>query len=171
MSKNSLLYLCLLIFTSLIFAASAQAVCPICTVAVCAGVGLSRWLGIDDLISGVWIGGLTVSSISWFLSWLGKNKKEIKFGWIIISAIFYGIVIIPLYISGIIGHPLNKFCYLDKILFGIIFGSLAFIVGVWLHNLMKIKNKKKSFFPFQKVVIPISFLIITSLIFYFFTKG
>jgi len=32
------------------------AVCPVCTVAAGAGVGLSRWLGIDDIIIGLWVG-------------------------------------------------------------------------------------------------------------------
>ena len=34
----------------------AQAVCPVCIVAVGAGLGLSEYLGIDDTIAGVWIG-------------------------------------------------------------------------------------------------------------------
>jgi hypothetical protein len=33
-------------------------VCPVCTIAVAGGVGLCRYLGIDDLISGSWIGAL-----------------------------------------------------------------------------------------------------------------
>lgn len=36
--------------------AKAQAVCPVCTVAVGTGVGLSRWLGVDDTITGLWLG-------------------------------------------------------------------------------------------------------------------
>lgn len=171
MDKIFLLYFCLLIFVSLVFAIPVQAVCPICTVAVCAGLGLFGWLGIDDLISGVWIGGLIVSSIIWFLNWLEKKQVHFRLCWVLISVLFYSMVIVPLYISGIIGHPLNKFCYIDKLLFGIIFGSLSFILGVWLHNFLKRKNKNKSFFPFQKVVLPILFLLITSLIFYFIARG
>jgi hypothetical protein len=36
-------------------------VCPVCTIAVAGGVGLCRYLGIDDLISGAWIGALLFS--------------------------------------------------------------------------------------------------------------
>ncbi|HRZ29924.1 MAG TPA: hypothetical protein P5052_04275 [Candidatus Paceibacterota bacterium] len=32
---------------------TSQAVCPVCTVAIASGVGLCRYLGIDDLISGL----------------------------------------------------------------------------------------------------------------------
>ncbi len=31
--------------------------CPVCSISIGVGVGLCRYLGIDDLISGVWIGG------------------------------------------------------------------------------------------------------------------
>ncbi len=50
--------------------------CPVCTIAVGAGIGLSRWLGVDDLISGLWIGGLIVSLIGMTILWL--NKKNLK---------------------------------------------------------------------------------------------
>jgi hypothetical protein len=52
-------------------------VCPICTVAISGGVGLCRYLGIDDLISGVWIGALLFSLFWLTIDWL--NKKRIKF--------------------------------------------------------------------------------------------
>jgi hypothetical protein len=166
MSGLTLLYFLILII-SLLPASSAKAVCPVCTVAVGAGLGFSRWLGIDDLISGVWIGGLIVSLIIWSLNWL--NKKQIKFrlNWLAISVIFYGATIIPLYFSGIIGHPLNKFYGIDRALFGTIFGSLVILLSFCLHNFLKKKNQGKVFFPFQKVALPILFLVVTSLIFYF----
>ncbi len=145
---------------------SANAVCPVCTVAVCAGVGLSRWLGIDDLISGVWIGGMAVSLIIWTLSWLGKKKIIFKLRWLAVAVVYYLIIIFSLYLPKIAGHPSNKFLGIDKLMFGMTAGSLIFIAAVWLHNFLKKKNKDKSFFPYQKVVIPVASLIILSLIFY-----
>ena len=165
MSGLTLLYFLILI-TSLLVAFPANAVCPVCTVAVGVGLGFSRWLGIDDLISGVWIGGLIVSLIIWSLNWLNKKQIKFKLSWLAISILFYGLTIIPLYFSGIIGHPLNKFYGIDKILFGAIFGRLVFLLSFWLHNFLKKKNQGKVFFPFQKVVLPVLFLLITSLIFY-----
>ena len=52
----------------------AWAACPVCSVAVAGGVGFSRWLGIDDTISGIWLRGLIVSLSFWFLSWLDKKN-------------------------------------------------------------------------------------------------
>lgn len=154
------------IFINLALALPARAVCPVCTIAVCAGVGLSRRLGVNDLISGVWIGGLIVSLIIWFLSWLDKRQIRFKMRWLIVAVLFYFIVVAPLYWLGIIGNPLNKFYGIDRLLFGIISGSLVFLISVLLHNFLKKKNQGRSYFPFQKVVLPIFFLIITSLIFW-----
>lgn len=59
------------------FTSKAYAICPLCTVAVGAGVGVSRSLGIDDVIVGLWIGGLLVSSSMWLFEWL-KGKEVVK---------------------------------------------------------------------------------------------
>lgn len=146
------------------------AVCPVCTIAIAGGVGLSRWLGIDDAVSGIWIGGLIISSAIWFLNWLDKKQIKFKFRWLVVVALFYLVVILPLYWAGIMGHPYNKFCGMDKLLLGIIGGSLVFLIGNWFSDFLKKKNQGKAFFPFQKVVVPISFLIILSMIFYYLVK-
>lgn len=165
------------LFAAIIFLSVEKtlAVCPVCTVAVGTGVGLSRYFGIDDTISGLWIGGLIVSIITWTENWLEKKNVRFK-GRIFLSAlVYYAAIIIPLYLSGIIGHPQNTlicFCGLniDKILFGIITGSVAFWFGVSWHFYLKEKNKGRAHFPFQKVIIPVATLIILSLIFYFLIK-
>ena len=55
-------YLIFLIF-SLVIAADVLAICPLCTFAVGAGIGLTQYLGIDDVITGLWIGGFIVSLV------------------------------------------------------------------------------------------------------------
>lgn len=152
-----------------LFARSAQAVCPVCVVAVSACVGLSEYLGIDDMISGLWIGGLLVSMIAWTIDWL--KRKNIRFYGrkILTTILFYVFTIGPLYKSEIIGHPLNKFLGIDKLLLGIISGSMIFIVAVFFNEYLKKKNNGKVFFPFQKVVVPVVLLAIFSGIFYFLT--
>jgi hypothetical protein len=157
-----------LIFTLL--AQQASAVCPVCTVAVVAGVGLSRWLGIDDTVTGIWIGGLTVSLIAWTLNWFSKKHYDF-FGKRTSTIVgYFFLIIMPLYWMDIIGHPLNKLWGVDKLLLGIIFGSFIFWGGERFCCWLKKRNEGKAHFPFQKVAIPIIFLIIASLIFYFITK-
>jgi len=59
------------------FPTPARAVCPICTVAVGAGLGISRWIGIDDSVTGVWVGGLILSSGLWMADWVKKKGWKI----------------------------------------------------------------------------------------------
>jgi len=171
-NKKILIYLLSVFAVIFLFAKKALAVCPICTIAVGAGVGLSRWLGIDDAITGLWIGGLIVSMITWTESWL--EKKNIRFKGRIFVNIFayYALIIIPLYYSGIIMNPIHAFCAcgLDKLLLGIIVGSFAFWFGASWYFYLKEKNNGHAYFPFQKVVMPILPLIILSIIYYFLTK-
>lgn len=158
------------LFAWMIVAPAASAICPVCTIAVGAGVGLSRWLGVDDVISGLWIGGLTVSMIMWTISWLDKKNIKFKGRKILIAAAYYLLIVAPLYYSDIIGHPYNKFWGVDKILLGATLGSIAFFAGsMWYFNLKK-KNNDRAHFPFQKVVMSISPILLLTLIFYFVTK-
>ena len=165
MRKKFLLALFISLFSFLIFD-QTRAFCPVCTIAVGAGVGLCRYLGIDDLISGAWIGGFLMSLTLWTIDWLNQKKIKFLFRKPIVLFFWYGITIIPLYFLGIMGHPGNKFLGIDKLLFGIISGSFVFLISVLFHNFLVKKNQGKSFFPFQKVIIPVSFLAILSLIFY-----
>jgi hypothetical protein len=146
------------------------AICPLCTLAVCAGAGFFGWLGIDDIITGLWIGGLTLSAIMWTMSFL--NKKNIRFPGrrLLIILCYYGIVIAPLYWQGIIGRPDNKFWEIDRLVVGIIGGSIFFFAGVVYYVYLKEKNKGRVYFPLQKVVVPVAPLVLLSLLCYFFTK-
>lgn len=149
----------------------AYAVCPVCTVIVIGGVELSRVLGVDDTVSGVWVGGLIVSSGLWTINWLEKKKWRFKLDIPVIMLGYYLIVIWPLHTAGIIGNPRNMIFEFDKLLFGTLIGGMVFAVSVVVHEMLKKKNMNKSYFPFQRVVIPVSTLLVTSLIMYFATKG
>lgn len=142
------------------------AVCPVCTVAVGAGLGLSRYLGIDDLITSIWIGGLIVSTIYWIIDWINKRNKKGLIVDILTIILTYVFVLIPLYWGGIIGHPFNTFWGIDKIILGTVIGSIAFFLGANIHFYLKKQNQDKVFIPFQKVVIPVGALWLISLIFY-----
>ena len=158
---------------SLLFAKQALAVCPICTIAVGAGVGLSRWRGIDDSVTGLWVGGLTVSLITWTINWLDKKNIHFKGRGILAIFGYYLLIIVPLYFSGIMGNSLNTLCacgMIDKLLLGIIVGSAGFYFGASWYYYLKEKNQGRAYFPFQKVVMPISPLLILSIIFYYLTK-
>ena len=158
------------ILYTLYFIPAANAICPVCTIAVGAGIGLSRWLGIDDTITGLWIGGLTISLILWTLNWLRRKEINFKGKRTLVFLGYYLIIIVPLYWMNIIGHPFNKMLGIDKLLFGIILGSLAFWSGGIAYYRIKERNDGRAHFPFQKILMPLAPLIILSIILYFFTK-
>lgn len=148
-----------------LFSAQALAVCPVCTVAVGAGLGLSRYLGIDDAVSGIWIGGLTLSMSFWLIDWISKKKPDVavKKYQLPTIIIMYLLVFVPLWYSKIIGEPGNTIFGIDKLIVGSILGTLTFVSGVWLDKYVR-KIKGKQLIQFQKVVFPISSLVIASTI-------
>ena len=166
-SKNKFL---IFAFLFLLFPFVSRAVCPVCTVAIAGGVGLSRWLGIDDVISGIWIGGLIVSLSLWFISWLEKRHIRFKLRSFLSFVLLYLITILPLYQLKIIGPSCSRIWGYDKMLVGIFFGSIGLGTGVLLEKFLKTRNKGKVYFYYQKVIIPISFLIVLSIVFYFITR-
>lgn len=149
-----------------------MAVCPVCTVAVCTGLGFSRWLGISDAITGLWIGGLLVSLSVWTINWLDSKKINFKFRGLIISLAYYLAIILPMYYGKIIAHPLDFLasCVKDYLLLGIMQGSAAFLFGAYLYDYLKEKNGNRAHFPFEKVVLPVGALIIFTILFYLLFK-
>lgn len=151
----------------LIIPFSVKAVCPVCTVAVCASVGLSRWLGVDDTITGLWIGGLNISLIIWTINWLSKKKIRFFGRKPLIFVIYYLATILPLYWFNLINQQYNRLWGFDKLILGIVVGSIVFLIGVLSYEYLKKKNNNKAYFPFQKIIMPVGFLVIASFIFYF----
>ena len=152
------------------FPSPAWAVCPVCTVAVGAGVGVSRLIGIDDSVTGVWIGGLILSSGLWMADFIRKRKWKIpapEFTSTFLMALF---VIPPLYWSKMIGLPNNSLWGVDKVLLGTIIGSLIFLSGVFIDKWLRTTNNGKVYVYFQKVIVPVFFLSLASFVLYFITK-
>jgi len=165
MDKKVLPFLSFL-FLGTFLASTAKAICPICVVAIGAGLGLSRWLGVDDVVSSIWIGALLVAMIMWTLIEMRKKNWGFPFAAVVVSLAYYLLTFVPLYYAGIVGHPLNRIFGIDKIVFGTAVGTIIFLLSLWLHKYLKQKNNGKSFFPYQKVVLPVVILLLTSLIFY-----
>lgn len=157
---------------ALFSALPANAVCPVCVVAVGAGLGLSQYLGIDDTIAGVWVGGLLAAISFWTIDWFNKKNwlntyRSIRN--LLIFLAYYGLTIWPLWTQGLVGHPINRLWGADKLLLGIVIGSLVLWGASELYEYMKKKNGQPHF-PYEKVVLPFGSLIVFSLVFYIITK-
>lgn len=153
-------------------APAASAICPICTIVVSSGVGLSRYLGVDDSVSGLWVGGLTVSAIAWTLDWMDKKKIAFKGRTLLTSLGYYTLVLSAFYFADFMESPIQTLCACatDKLFLGIVTGSAAFAMGAQWYYHTKEKNGGKALFPFQKVAFPVIPLILVSLFFYVLTK-
>lgn len=145
--------------------------CPVCTVTVIAGLGLSRLLGIDDVITSLWIGAFILSFSFVTTAWIHKKWPNLmtKYYYLPTFALMYIFVFVPLKLGHIIGIARNTLFGIDKIILGTIVGSIVFLIGVWADKYQR-KKFTKIFFPFQKVIFPVAALLITSLIFFFITK-
>ncbi len=145
------------------------AVCPVCTVAVGAGLGLSRFIGIDDSVTGIWIGGMLVSLSFWTADFLKKRGVKLPQK-LFFSFVFWALLtFIPLQISDIIGHPFNTIFGIDKLIFGSCVGIVAFLTAVFADK--KVRSvKEKQLFNFQKVIFPLISLIMASIIMFLITS-
>ncbi|MCK9578291.1 hypothetical protein M0R01_02235 [bacterium] len=176
--KNSLIGT--ISFVGLFYSSLAYAVaCPMCTVAVVTGTVFARQFGIDDTITGLWIGAITLIACEWTIIWIenflkkkGKKLKSAARTVLQLSTyiLFYALVIFPLHSLEVVGIENNLIFGIDKILFGIISGSLVFFFAEKWHEELKANNNNKVFFPFQRVIIPVGSLVVLSIIFYFLTK-
>jgi hypothetical protein len=167
----------LLFISYLLFVPPVAAVCPACTVAVVAGLGVSRALGIDDMVTSIWIGGLILSASFWLIDWVKKggwldkikDRRAVFLINITITILIYLLVLIPLKFDHAIGILANRLWGIDKIILGVAIGSLVFSFGTWLDKKVR-KVRGRQLFNYQRVVFPILCLIITSLIFFLITK-
>jgi len=159
-----------LISTFLLLARSAHAICPVCVVAVGAGVGIAEEFGVDDTIVGLWVGALIVAMAWWTVNWLRKKDWCFKGCGSLTFLSYYLLTLVPLYYSGVIGKALNKIWGMDKLLLGVLVGSVLFYLGTNFHFYLKSKNNERVYFPFQKVVLNLVILILGSGIFYLLTN-
>jgi len=143
--------------------------CPLCTGAAIGGVTLARVFGVDDSITGIFMGAMIASTALWFSK---VAKKKISFplqNTAFIAASFF-LTVIPFYAAGLITNfdmvksmPAHHAILglgvfgIDKLLTGILFGTFGIWFALWLSDVVK-ENRGKSLWPFQGV----SFVVIAS---------
>ena len=149
---------------------AAWAVCPVCTVAVGAGLEGARLLGVDDVITGIWAGGLTLSLFFWTAGWL--KRRGVTNVWLMAVLPFvvcYGLLAAVYFMPGVV-FGAQTLWGIDKFLLGIVVGTVAFYFGVRWYARIKRANGGHAKFPFQKVAVPLSFLVVATVIFWVITS-
>lgn len=161
------------VFAGLLLFGAAEAVCPVCTIAIGAGLEGMRMLGVKDILTGIWAGGLTVSLIGWTANYMKKHNVKNAF-WYVLNVLVYTSLLGAVYFVPR-GNPIVKWwenCMwgIDQFLLGILVGAITFILmEVWYKHI-KQKNGGHALFPFQKVAMPFSGLLIMTGIFWLIIK-
>ncbi len=141
----------------------ANPACPVCTIAIGAGLGIARRLGVPDAVVGLWAGAILALLGYWTLKFM--DKKNWHF-WgrdtivIVASVAMVGFI----YLGEVTYYP-TEICgglVMDPVLFGTVCGALIFIVTGKLYQWMKAKNGGHAHFPFEKVVLPLVALALAS---------
>jgi len=135
-------------------------------------LGIFRWLGVDDTIIGLWIGAFIFSVAVLFANFLIRKKIKIPFQLFFVTLSFYlAMIAILLFTNSI--NPLNQYNSvfgINKIIFGMILGTLILLTVPKLNEFIKKQNEEKVFFSHQKVAVAVGLLLIVSLAFYFLIK-
>lgn len=141
----------------------AYAHCPLCVAGAGAGLSLSRVLGIDDSITGVWMAALLGAMSLWLSNSI--KKDYIPFQEAVIYISIFAITIISFYRFGLINEHSGLIGNLPKLTFGILTGGVLFYLVDKANALIK-KRRGKVLFPYQPIVFSLSSMVILSLIIY-----
>ena len=153
----------------------AEAHCPLCVVGAATVAGGAVWLGVNEMIIGVFIGAFAVS-VGWWISRMIK-KKYIPFQKTLIILISFATTIFPilflfkgfypLYISiiGEYGSLLNRTYLINLFLIGSVVGGL--IVSLTPMISKKISSfREGKIIPYQGTALTLTLLIFMSAIIY-----
>lgn len=152
-----------------LFPTPVSAHCPLCVAGAVVGVSLTRWIGIDDSITGVWIAALLGSMSFWFYSWLiSKKIKQIEKYKIVLKPLIYILIfsstLWSFYKFQLIIRMTQIFGF-DKLTFGMLTGSLLFYLIDIGDNIL-IKRAGKVYFPYQRIVFSLGSMVVLSLLIY-----
>ena len=156
-----------------VFMSVAEAVCPVCTIAIGAGLEGMRMLGVKDILTGIWAGGLTVSLIGWTANYMHKHNVKNPL-WYILNILVYVSLLTSVYFVPV-GHPFvewweNCMWGIDQFLLGILVGAVTFILMELWYMRIKKNNGGHALFPFQKVVMPFIGLLVMTGVFWAIIK-
>jgi hypothetical protein len=163
---KTLIALVLAFMLRLKFAPLVFAHCPLCVAGAGFGITLSRLLGVDDVITGVWMGAFLGSVAFWTQSLLGRKRRVFfnPFWRLIIYVLVFLSTVWSFYKFNLVIKHDGIFGY-DKLTFGIVVGGIVFyLVDLFSDFLIKIRGR--SLFPYQRLVFGLVSTFVQSAFFY-----
>jgi len=143
--------------------------CPLCTAATIIGVGVTRSLGWDDSIVGVFVGAMIISSALWFNNFFKKRNiggnAFLRIGSITVAT--FVLTILSFYYAGIFG-PANTYRVfgVERIIFGTVSGAVVSFAAFFVSNEIKRRNEGKVLFNYQTMALTFGALVLNALLFW-----
>ena len=160
---KKIIYSLPLSISGLIFAKPVLAHCPLCVAGAGAGLSLSRIVGIDDSITGIWMAAFLGAMSFWISNSI--KKRYIPFQEAIIYISIFAVTIISFYRFGLINEHNGLIGSLPKLTFGILTGGILFYIVDKINTIIK-RSKGKVLFPYQPIVFNLGAMLILSIAIY-----
>ncbi len=150
-----------------------SAMCPLCVAGAAIGLSVARYYGVDDLVVGLWLGALAVSTAVWINNVINK-KTKVKIvplqGFFVITVLIAA-TIMPFYFAGFFkGMPnmVDTVFGINRLVVGSLIGGIVTFAGSPVSNV--IKKKRGKVFPYQTIILTLLVLVVLSLLFWYVTK-
>lgn len=156
----------------LLFTGKVSAHCPLCTAGAGAAAGIATYLGIDFAVIGVLIGGFSWALGSWTADWFEKKFTDLENyqSKLVALAIFSSIVLpgyfwmpsatpVTLWMIGEYGTTVS----INNFLMGSMVGGGIVLASPSISS--KISEYREETLPFQGMILTISGLVLTALLF------
>lgn len=144
----------------LVFVTPAYAHCPLCVAGAGAGLSLSRILGIDDSITGVWMAAFLGAMGFWLNNFI--KKTYIPYQKLVIYVVIFVTTILSFYKFGLINEHNGLIYNLPKLTFGMILGGVLFYLVDKANILIK-EKKGRVMFPYQSIILMLGSMIVLSI--------
>lgn len=163
----------LVLFIFLLFAQNVLAHCPLCTIGAGITATGAAYLGVKNIIIGVFIGAFAIALGLWISKLIKKDYiKHQKSIITLLSFVFTVFPVMPMmkdyssiYISffGNYGSLFNKTYLINLFLIGSFIGAVIMLISSSLSKIItKIRNNKR--LPYQGIILTFILLILVSII-------
>ena len=160
-------FLLLVISFSLLVPPMVEAHCPLCVAGAGVGLTLSRWVGVDDSITGLWMGAFLGAMSFWIYSSLVRKIKKTNLFWLkpLIYVLVFVSTVWSFYKFNLVLR-MGRMFGLDKLTFGIIAGGTTFYLVDEINNFI-IRIKGKTLFPYQRIIVGLGSIFLLSFLDYY----
>ena len=172
-TKATALMAMAVILTFVTLTNTVSAMCPLCTAGAAIGLSIARYYGVDDIIIGLWLGALAVSTALWLNNVVKKRVRHaiIPFQGPLIVAAAIASTIVPFYFAGFFnGMPnmVDTILGINRAAFGAVIGGFVMFIGAPFSGF--VKRKRQRAFPFQTIILTLLMLSMLSALFWYITK-